>query len=222
MKKATSITFIFLAITFATAQSSFEGILEFSTTTKATQEASEVKWHSKDGSNRLDLSGVMEGGNYSMTLLFRKGDPMMYLFSGEGESKTLFTVPQDSVGDAANHKGARVTKVEGKKNIAGYDCYLVKIETPEGITECWVSNEVAIGAENFPPSLRSKGVLGTLRKNGISGIPLDVISRDGDGEIAFSFSIKKITAQTLDAGLFVVPSGYKDGEEWIKQSIKVE
>ena len=199
----------------------FEGVIEASTYTKVTNDEANVKWFLKDGNSRLDISGTTNNRPYSNTLLFRKGDNSLYMYGGTGENKSLFKVPQDSI-TTTKLANASVSITGRKKNIAGYVSYFVKIESPEGTTECWVTDELSLEPESFPPSLRSKGVIGIIKTNGLTGIPVAVISRDTNGEIHYSFEIKSVTAKSLDVALFEVPVGYQKGEEQIKKSLQVE
>ncbi|HXH18623.1 MAG TPA: DUF4412 domain-containing protein [Chitinophagales bacterium] len=221
MKKSLLTTGFLVSAILVSAQS-FEGIIEVATYSKATQDAAVVKWFTKGGSNKMEITGTSEGKAYTTVLLFKTNDEQLYILTEIEGRKAVYTVPQSSIAESSKFSNAAVAKTEGKKSIAGYDCYQVKIETREETALCWVSDAIGLGAENFPPSLRSKGVLGILKSSGISGIPLEVTSTNAAGETTFSFQVKTIKPQALSESFFDIPPDFQKGEELLKKSVKVE
>ncbi len=210
-----------MTVAFSFAQT-FEGVIEATTSTKATKENAVVKWFVKNGSSRMEITGTADGKQTNATLLFQKSNAQLYLLSEMNGEKAVFIVPQDSLKIVAKNVSTIVTKTEGKKSVAGYNCYLVKIQSPEGTSECWVSDEVKLSAESFPPSLRSKGIIGSMQSNGITALPLEVISKDNGGEVQYSFTVKSITAQSVPDAQFQLPADVQSGEELLKKSMKAE
>lgn len=220
--KAILLTINLAVISFLSFAQSFEGVIEASTFTQASKENASVKWYVKNGNSRMEITGVADGKTTNSTLLFQKSNTQFYLLSEISGKKAAFAIPQDSISAMVKSLNMRAVKTEATKTIAGSKCYLVNLESAEGTTECWVSDEVKVAAESFPPSLRSKGILGVLKSNGITALPLDVTSRNAGGEVVYSFSIKSITPMALNESLFSLPADAEKGEELLKKSIQAE
>ena len=214
--------FFIFNISVIVAQTSFEGVLEVATYTLENNDEALVKWYAKNGHNRMEVKGTAGGNSYSTTLLFRKNETQMNLLTEIGGQKAIYTVPQSSLEQAIPTAGTRVSETSESKKIAGYDARLYKIETIEGLAECWVSFDAKISSLAFPPALQSKGIMGILTANGIKGLPLEVINRDAMDEIVYSFAVKNISTQTVSESLFETPAGYQSGEELLQKSFKVE
>ncbi len=217
--KWTSFLYILVSATAAVAQS-FEGVIDFETYTKATEDHASVKWFLKDGSSRLEIKGNAGSVPYEATFLFPASDTQLYMLTKMGDEDAVFPVDQSSV-SREMLANPIISRTGDRKTIAGYNCYLLNISSAEGLTECWVSDEMKIGIDNLPPSIRAKGVYSALSAKGYSGIPLGIASKDLSGAVNYSFEIKSIFSKSFDTKLFEVPAGYKSGEELIKKSIKV-
>lgn len=221
MKSFAVIALLLATLHFSFAQN-FEGVLEAKTTTTATKEKAEVKWFVKNGSSRIEISGVADGKNTGAVLIFQQQNNTLYLLSNIGGQDAAFPIPQDSLKAVQKSANTLAVKMEGTKKVAGYDCYFVKIQSAEGYSECWVSNAVQLSPESFPLVLRSKGIIGSLQANGIKGIPLEVISRNSAGETVFSFQITNILPQAVNDAQFQLPANVQSGEELLKKSVKAE
>lgn len=217
--KWTSLFFILISATAAVAQS-FEGVIDFETYTKATNDNASVKWFLKEGSSRLEIKGNAGSAPYEATFLFPASDKQLYMLAKMGDEDAVFPVDLNSVSKEMLTNPV-ITRTGDKKTIAGYSCYLLNITSAEGLTECWVSDEMKTGIDNLPPSIRAKGVYSALSAKGYTGIPLGIASKDLSGVVSYSFEIKSIAPKSVDARLFEVPAGYKSGEELIKKSIQV-
>src|SRR5688572_17821265 len=75
----------------------FEGVIEATTTTKATKEEAAVKWYVKDGNSRMEIKGTADGKPTNATLLFQKGSGKFYLLSVMDGKEVVFPVAMDSI-----------------------------------------------------------------------------------------------------------------------------
>lgn len=210
-----------MTVVFSFAQT-FEGVIEATTSTKATKENATVKWYLKNGNSRMEITGVADGKPTNSTLLFQKSNNQLYLLSNIGGKEAAFAIPQDSLKVVQKNTNTLAVKMEGTKKVAGHVCYLVKIQSPDGYSECWVTDAVQLSTENFPPALRSKGIIGSLKANGIKGIPLEVVSYNSAGETEFSFQITSILPLAVSDAQFQLPANAQSGEELLKKSVKAE
>ncbi len=62
-----------MTVVFSFAQT-FEGVIEATTSTKATKENATVKWYLKNGNSRMEITGVADGKPTNSTLLFQKSN----------------------------------------------------------------------------------------------------------------------------------------------------
>lgn len=221
MKSLAIITFLLAALHVSFAQT-FEGVIEAKTSTTATSEKADVKWYVKNGNSRIEITGTADGKNTGAVLIFQKSNNQLYLLSNIGGQEAAFVIPQDSLRAVQKNANTLAVKMEGTKKVAGHVCYLVKIQSPDGYSECWVSDAVQLSPENFPPALRSKGIIGSLKANGIKGIPLEVTSYNSAGETEFSFQITNIIPQAVSDAQFQLPANAQSGEELLKKSVKAE
>lgn len=221
MKAFAIITFLLTSLTVSFGQT-FEGVLEAKTTTTATKEKADVKWFVKNGNSRIEITGTAEGKSTEAVLIFQKSNNQLYLLSNMGGQDAVFTIPQDSLRPALKNTNTLALKMDGTKKVAGHLCYPVKIQSPEGYSECWVTDAVQLSSENFPPALRTKGIIGSLKANGIKGIPLEVTSYNSAGETEFTFQITSILPQAVNDAQFQLPANAQSGEELLKKSVKAE
>lgn len=217
--KPTSVLFILVWATASVAQS-FEGVIDFETYIKATEDNASVKWFFQDGSSRFEMKGNAKNVPYEATFLFPASNKQLYMLAKVGDDDAVFPVDQSSVSKESLTNPV-IVKTNEKKTVSGYDCYLLKVSSVEGVAECWVSDELNISIDNLPPSIRAKGVYTALSANGFDNIPLGMASKDSSGSVQYSFTMTNITPKALDASLFAVPAGYQSGEELIRKSIKV-
>jgi len=215
------ITFILLSL-FANEvlAQSFEGIVELNTTNSEAKDYSQVKWMLKDGNHKLEVTGTADGKAYKTNIFFLKNNSNVHIITNIDGQTAKYSVPVSSLHTDDNNGIA--TKTGESKKIMGFISYKYQILTQKGVTTCWVSNNTGLDLKSFPPTLLSKGVIGILAQNGISGVPLEILSRNQAGEIVYSQIVTSISTTSVNDNQFTVPTDAQSGEELFKNSIEVK
>ena len=171
-------------------------------------------------STNVSLSGTANGKSYSLTVLLLKNDGNVRILTEVNGEKAMFVTPLSQVTPVNPALGsAIVTAGEGSTTIAGQSCKKYSIESAQGSSTIFVTNQVKIGLDDLPQMLKSNGIFATLAANGITGLPLSIISRGEDGKVTFSQTVTAIIPGSVADSEFSF-EGYSDGGAALQNSMK--
>lgn len=200
----------------------FEGTITLTTQNPSMQEEAVVKWVTAGGNHKLVMNGTANGKSFSYSVLLLKNDPNVRILTEISGSKAMFVTPLNDIKPVTAPLGsAIVTTGEGTATLAGYNCKKYTVESAEGSTSVFVTNQVSLTLSDLPALLQKNGIFNTLAANNIAGLPLSIISRGADGKVLFSQTITSITPGKVAATEFSY-EGYADGATMMQNSMKQE
>lgn len=192
------------------------------TNNPALQEESVVRWLTSGGNHKLVLNGTANGVSFSYVVLMFKNDASVRILTEIGGTKAMFVTPiSDLKPQVQPLAKAIVTAGEGTSTIAGYNCKKYMVESAEGSTSVFVTNQVSLNLNDLPMLIQKNGIFNTLAANNITGLPLSIISRGGDGKVLFSQTVTSITPGKIPTSEFSY-EGYGDGGAIMQQSMEVK
>lgn len=207
-------------LTLGASAQSFQGEIDLTTTNPSMQDESVVRWLTSNGNHKLIMSGTANGKSYSLTVLLLKNDGNVRILTEVNGEKAMFVTPLSQVTPVNPALGsAIVTAGDGSTTIAGQSCKKYSIESAQGSSTIFVTTQVKIGLDDLPQMLKTNGVFATLAANGISGLPLSIISRGEDGKVTFSQTVTNIIPGPIADSEFSF-EGYTDGGEALKNGMK--
>lgn len=203
----------------ANAQS-FEGEIDLTTTNPAIQEEAVVRWITSNGNHKLIMNGTANGKSFSYTVLMLKNDGNVRILTEINGEKSMFVTPMSKVTPVNPTLGsAIVTAGSGTTSIAGQSCQKYSVESAEGSSTIFVTTQVKLNLDDLPQLLKTNGIFATLAANGITGLPLSIISRGEDGKVAFSQTVTGIKPGPVSDTEFSF-EGYTDGGTALQNSMK--
>ncbi len=199
----------------------FEGKIQLTTTNPAIQEEAVVQWLTSNGNHKLVMNGTANGQSFTYTVLMLKGDNNLRILTEVGGQKVMFVNPIGDVKPVSAPLGgnAALTVGEGTSTLAGFPCKKYTVESAEGSTTVFVTNQVSLNVNDLPALLQKNGVFATLAAHNISGLPVSVTSRGSDGKVLFSQTITAIQPGPVAASEFSY-EGYGDGAAALQQPQK--
>jgi len=161
---------------------------------------------------QMNLPG-MSGGK--TVVIYRADQKTTYILNSA--SKTYSKHVQEKDEDDADASKWTVKKL-GKDTVAGRSTEHVQVQRAGGeeTLEVWIDkNLVSAGdlEKAFHAGGGSKsGWWGALRKEGVAGIPLKVISHNSKGEPGVTWEATSVKSQSVPDSTFEVPSGYTESK----------
>jgi Domain of unknown function (DUF4412) len=216
MRKLFTLVAVFCFL-LSTAQTSFEGLIELSTSTTQRPNLASTKMY---------FSAL--GGRVETEMKFSPNrKPFKTIRIHKYDTKDLYWVLNEaaetySVTDLSNYKPdereeKKVTvKVLGKELVMGLNCVHILISTSSGETEMWTTKELmdytAYKKLNESDSKsRISSFANALIEAKAEGFPVKTLKKDGKGG-NITIEIVKIERKTIDKSLFEVPSNYTKTE----------
>ena len=211
---------LFIATAILTnAQNYFEGKVKFKITDDE-EESHLMEYFLKEGNFRISM---FDDENVSAIFIYRKDNS--YILMPEDKmymnlNNSIFTKLGDMFKkNAEEEKDKKEFKFEnyktGKtKTILGYDCeqWINKSEVDDDNyeVEAWITSDLGnfMFMEN-PMGAGFTPAWGNSMKNQ-GYFPLQVITKDSDGEVVSTFEAVEINKQTLNNNLFEVPADYNE------------
>lgn len=203
----------------------FEGVIE----TKMTYNRGKIDGapegtpSSMSGSGVITLKGLNSRMEQHMTMpgmgggktvvIHRADDPKTtYILNDASKTYSKHTAENDDDSEASKW----TVKKLGKDTVAGRSTEHVQVQRAGGSDnlEVWIDkNLVSAGdlEKAFNAGGRGQsGWWGALRKEGVAGIPLKVISRNSKGESGVTWEATSVKSQSVPDSAFAIPAGYTE------------
>jgi len=194
MKKIELTILWILLCGFVSAQN-FTGILTMETENIEIGEKATAKIYIQPPYCKMEINATTSAGTNSYTLLCNQENSDITMISGG----TKTTVSSGSAGKSKYLENILIaTPTNTKQNLLGYDCTLIKMKSTNASIECIVANNLTV---NLPATLQS-GILQSLKENGISGTPLEIIVKDLSGKTVITQKVTSIVKQELNDAIF--------------------
>jgi hypothetical protein len=207
-------------LTHSVQGQSFQGTVLLNTTNPAIQEEAVVQWMTDGGNHKLLMNGTANGQSFSYTVLMLKNETSVRILTEMNGQKVMFVTPlADVKPNSATLGNAAVTTGDGSTTLVGYNCKKYTVESAEGSTTVFVTNQVSLNVNDLPALLQKNGVFATLSANNITGLPLSVVSRGADGKVLFSQTVTGVKPGPVAASEFSY-EGYGDGGAAMQNTMK--
>ena len=208
-------TVLFLALCIlgiqptATAQD-FEGVIHYEIPDMTQQGMGQMPYMIKESKVRMEFDMGQQKG--AMLLLPDESKMVVIIEAMQG----YMTMNMEKFTDDEDYSDTEVSKTGQTKTIAGHQCTVWKIDTPENSVEACMAN----GLGNFvmPRSPMAQQQTPAWAKELMSdgGMPLEVIEFKNGNE-KLQMKATKIERKSLSADLFAIPEGYRDMSGMMQQ-----
>lgn len=181
-----------LCVTFAHAQSGFEGVVTYSTTNASINEKATVTWYHKNGENRMDFNSQAGDQNNRYSMIMGANDNSVFMLTPGGGQEISGIQPDKSMTSATFIRKANTTE-------AGYNCEMLMFKTNGNDLTYWVTDEVALSYGNLPKIVRNN----MPDLNGISnGFTVKMELRDAGGNLLMSQSVESVKSMAVSDSKF--------------------
>lgn len=164
-------------------------------------------------SARMDQQLLVPGGGTKMTTITRAEEPgVTYMLNEQNKSYQKL----DSKSDPAEQDDGSQWTVKrlGKETIAGRSTEHVQLQKKGSseTMEVWIDTQLVSASDlNKAFSRGGGGWWKSLEKAGVAGVPLKFIAHGKEGKDTATWEATKVTAQSVPASTFAIPSGYSEG-----------
>lgn len=215
----TAFVAIMVLATFSLSAQSFEGVITMSTTNAANGEKAQMEWLTSNGNHKMIINGTADGMSVNYAILFMKGSTDANMLTEVAGEQVLFNIPASSFQGQGLSLSAPAVSKGGQADVSGFTTTKYTLEGAEGSINVWVTPQIPFNTDELPAVINKGGILGTLKANNISGMPVKVVAFDANGQQLYSQTITSVAAKPIDASEFTL-SGYGDGPEKIKSSVE--
>ena len=178
------------SVTFA--QSSFEGVITYSTTNAAIDEKATVVWSHKNGNNLMEFDSQAGNQNYQYSMIMGSNDATVFMKSDLGSQEI-----SGVTGEEVFTSGKFVRKMDVKE--AGYNCEMLMFKSGGNDLTYWVTTEIGMTYNDLPKLMRNN----MPDLSGISnGIPIKMELRDSNGNLLRSQDLVSVEEKSLDKSKF--------------------
>ena len=165
-----------------------------------------MTWYIGAHSCRIDMSATGKDlkSASNTVLLFESATKTLktYEASGPGE-KVYFQVNASAISGGV--VDVNVTKTTETKKIQGYNCEKWAITAGGSSYDVWITRDIDFDAAAYKDFFKNSMEIQALAQQGVKGFALLTESHNGMN----AGSVEKVTAQTVSAETFTVPSEYK-------------
>ncbi len=191
---------------------SFEGTVELKITKVQTQEVSTMIWYEQDINSRLDVTTVSPQMTYEMSLIMQDGSDKITMLMDVNGKKSAYTSAVSEV-KSKDEPIVNVTDEEVQNGTPeernGFACEVLTVKGENGMVKYWLTSDIDIELEAFPPLLRQANYYQYLLANNPNVIPVSIHSYNAKGELEYTQDIEKVTEQNVDGAVFQVSSEYE-------------
>jgi hypothetical protein len=167
--------------------------------------------------SRMEQQMAMGGmGEHKMVVIHRASEPnTTYIVNDANKTYTKHTAEKE---DDASEASKWTVKKLGKETVAGRSTEHVQVSRQGGgdNLDVWIDkNLVSAGdlEKAFNAGGRDQsGWWAALRKEGVAGVPLKVVSKNSKGETGVTWEATSVKSQSVPDSAFAVPSGYTESK----------
>lgn len=204
------IAFLFLgAIQETVVGQTFEGIIDMVITNEQIQEKTEIEWHKKGDNHRLNIQSTTPGFSYKYVIILKEGSGVMEMLTDMEGIKNVYTIPLEKIKVTdLPLSGAKETIAKEETTISGYNCRQIDVTTGLGNVKYWLTNDLQIPLNEFPPFIRAANYFKYLEAQQIQGVPVKIISTDSNSEPHYTQTIVGTRKASISDVKFSVPASY--------------
>ena len=167
--------------------------------------------------SRMEQQMAMGGmGEHKMVVIHRASEPdTTYIVNDANKTYSKHTSEKE---DDASEASKWTVKKLGKDTVAGRSTEHVQVARQGGgdNLDVWIDkNLVSAGDLEKAFNAGGRGESGwwaALRKEGVAGVPLKVISKNSKGETGVTWEATSVKSQSVPDSAFAIPSGYTESK----------
>ncbi|MCB9187529.1 MAG: DUF4412 domain-containing protein [Flavobacteriales bacterium] len=191
-KVLSTLMLILGGVSFAFAQSSFEGVITYNTTNASIDENATVKWYHANGNNLMEFDSRAGDQSYKYAMIMGSNDESVFMKSDIGSQEV-----SGITGEEVFTSGKFIRKMNVKE--AGYDCEMLMFKSNGNDLTYWVTDGIGMTYSDLPKLMRNN--MPSLA--GIStGIPIKMELRDASGNLLRSQSLVSVEERSIDKSKF--------------------
>ena len=206
----------------------FEGVIETKLTMSSTKMSQSGGPQSMTGSGTISVKGLSSRMEQQITVpgmstpttqvIIHRADEPNTTYNVHENNKTYQKVSSEKEDADQSDANKWTVKKLGKDTIAGRSTEHVQL-SQEGrgdVMEVWIDKNL-VSAGDLEKAFaagdrRGGGWWKALKKEGVAGIPLKVIARDGKGESGVTWEATSVKSQSVPDSAFKVPAGYTEAK----------
>jgi len=166
--------------------------------------------------SRMEQQMSMPGmGEHKTVVIHRADEPKTtYILNDANKTYSKTTSEKDDDSEATKW----TVKKLGKDTVAGRSTEHVQVQRAGGgdNLDVWIDkNLVSAGDLEKAFNAGGRGESGwwaALRKEGVAGVPLKVVSKNSKGETGVTWEATSVKSQSVPDSAFAIPSGYTEGK----------
>ncbi len=186
----------FFAVVFGTAvtlaQSSFEGVITYTTTNASIKEQAKVMWYHKNGQNLMEFDSQAGDQHNSYALIMGHNDETVHLKTPSGTQEIGGITGEEVFTQARYIRKANTTE-------GAYECEMLMFKSGGNDLTYWVTSDINLPYNHLPKLMRNN----MPSFAGISnGFPLKMELRDGNGDLLRSQEVIGVEQRKVDDSKF--------------------